>query len=293
MNWTVKEEFGFDPGAIVSRADSSMTDPGRQIIRENNVRISMLISLRQDGDDKVFLKRYKQKDWKDGLKYLFFSSKAATEWRAINKFLEKGIPVPRPLAFGEDRRWGILKDSCLITEAISQAVTLSAYQEYFLPEKISPGSVLRKRDLTKKLARLIHSIHNQGIFYRDLHGENILLDKNDNGEAKFSFVDLHKARFSFSLSSRKRIYDLAKLLHSLSPKKTDCFRFLREYAKNDSAFGHFFKKYAVRIENRAQKLRSRHEKSRTKRCLITGSGFLVNKKGCRQTYLRREYEKRN
>lgn len=288
MKWTIKEGLEFRPETIIARADYFKNDPKCQVIGENNVRVSMLVPRDHNSEDKVFFKRYKQRDWKDALKYIFFSSRAKAEWQAINRFVKKKIPVPVPLAFGEERRYFILKDSCLIAEAIPLAVTLNLLQKNIFSEGITRGKVLLKRELIKKLARLIALIHDHGIFYRDLHGGNILLEKDDSGETKIFFVDLHKARFFPFLSSGMRTYDLAKLFHSLSPKRTDCFRFFREYAEKSGKFLPNLKENMKRIEEKSLKLLGRHEKSRTKRCLIASSGFMVFKKRGRRIYLRRE-----
>jgi serine/threonine protein kinase len=252
----------------------------------------MLIPLEGGSEKKVFFKRYKQRDWKDALKYFFFSSKAKSEWKAINNFLKKGIPVSFPLAFGEERKFGILKDSCLITEAISNSSHLNHFYKNFFQRKLSKDEILFKRALLKRLARLVYAIHSKGIFYRDLHGGNILLEEDTKGEIKFVFIDLHKARFFNPLFLWMKVYDLAHLFYTLSPKRTDSIRFLREYAKDDPQFTSNFEKNMHKIENKALKLKYRHLKSRTKRCLILSSGFFVKKVQTQRIYTRREYEKK-
>ena len=266
MKWTIKDGIEFYPDPIIARANSLKEDPECLIIRENNVRISMLVPLGNGTEKKVFFKRYKQRDWRDALKYFFFSSKAKREWKAINNFLKKGIPVSSPLAFGEERKFGILKDSCLITEAISNSSHLNHFYKNFFQKKLSKDEILFKRALLKRLARLVYAIHSKGIFYRDLHGGNILLEKNPEGEIKFVFIDLHRAGFLNPLFFWMKVYDLAHLFYTLSPKRTDSISFLREYAKNDPQFTSNFKKNVRRIENKALKLKYRHLKSRTKRC---------------------------
>ncbi len=292
MKWTVQEGIDFYPEAIIARAGSFKDDPECRVIGENNVRVSIIVTLDHNSDQKVFFKRYKQRNWKDALKYIFFSSRAKSEWQAINKFVEKKIPVPSPLAFGEERRFFVLKDSCFIAEAMPSAVTLSLFHKNFFSGKITREKILLKRDLIKKMAGLIASIHDHGIFYRDLHGGNILLEKDGSGEINIFFIDLHKARFFPYLFSGMRIYDLAKLLHSLSLKRIDCLRFFREYAEKSRKFFPDYKEYVRKIEEKALKLQCRHEKSRTKRCLISSSGFMVFNKRGRRIYLRREHQEK-
>ena len=57
MKWTIKDGIEFYPDPIIARANSLKEDPECLIIRENNVRISMLIPLEDGSEKKVFFKK--------------------------------------------------------------------------------------------------------------------------------------------------------------------------------------------------------------------------------------------
>ncbi len=291
MKWTVNKGLKFNPENIFARAADFQKEPEVLVINENNVRVSMLLPVEQNLPQQVFIKIYKQRDRQDALKSFFIPSKAKSEWQAINIFLAKGIPVPRPLAFGELRKSGVLLSSCLIMEAVPDAVTLNEFNKKYCSGRLSREAILLKRKVIKILAGLISALHAKGVFYRDLHGGNILLTTGMQKTIKIIFVDLHKAKFYHALAQSKRIFDLAKFLQTSQPRKTDALRFILSYAENDRHFMAALKNNIRKIQTKAFKIEYRHLKSRTKRCVIKSSGFIINKTKNLQIFLRREYKR--
>jgi len=287
--WKIKDHIEFDPEVIFAAKDTLRDDPLCRVIKDNNVRCSMFVTA--GNSEKVFLKIYKQRNWKDAFKYTFFTSKALSEWKALNKFSRIGLPVPKTLAVYEEKQFGLLKKSCLFIEAIPNSLTLNALNKAFFSSPLAKNKLVLKKKLIRRLAGLISSIHSKGIFYRDLHGGNILVYLNEKQNLHFSFIDLHKAKFLPFLPMWFKIYDLAKLLQTFSPKTTDAFYFFTEYAKNSLILPDDIKKYATKIKRRVSKLQTKHIRSRTKRCMIKSSGFVVIKRKGQRAYLRKEYDK--
>jgi tRNA A-37 threonylcarbamoyl transferase component Bud32 len=292
IEWIVLDEyFSVIPGELVEKVGDVASYPECCVIRENNVRISLFLSL-PERREVIFVKRYKCRGFRDIITYFFFTSKASSEWRNINRFLQKGIPVALPLAKGEKRRFNCLLDSYLVTKAFVNAMPLHRYVDYCLKDGKTSDILERRKMLNKKLALLVKKIHNAGFFYRDLHAGNILVVEGDDGKPQLYLVDLHRVKYLKRVPIWMRIKDLAQLRNSIAASRTDRMRFLHEYAKGSPLFSIHFKVNARRIEAKAKKLWKTHLKSRTKRCVVNSSEFVVKKDRAQSVYYNRSYSER-
>ncbi len=147
--------------------------PGLSLLRENNVRASFFLKLPQGGE--LFIKRYKVRGLPDIIKYMLLPSKAAAEWRTLRRCAESGLPVPQPVAMAEKKSGLALEDSCLVVEALTDALPLNDYFERMLPALAPAAARQMRTSLATTLAHLAHEVHGRGIFYRDLHAGNILI----------------------------------------------------------------------------------------------------------------------
>ncbi len=291
IDWIVLDDYSSAiSGNLVEKARDAASYPECRVIGENNVRISMFVHLQESGE-VIFLKRYKCRGLKDIFKYFFFTSKAASEWKNMNRFLKEGIPVALPLAKGEKRRFNFLLDSYLVTKAFVDARPLRSYVEQCLRTGKTPDVLIQKKILIKKLAQLVQKIHAEGFFYRDLHAGNIMVVKSDGGEPELYPVDFHKVWHMKKIPLWMRIRDLAQLKNSITASRADQVRFLREYAKGCNLFSNNFKFNAYRIEVKAEKLWRAHLKSRTKRCVVNSSEFAVQKDFTHSLYHNKCYTK--
>ena len=239
-------------------------NPPRQIIKESLIRAALIIS---GPENELFLKRYKIRGLNEGLKYFFVPSKARREWAMTHLALRRGIPTPLPLAMGERRGRGVLREAFLITQAISSSLPLIE-------------AIREKRgneDYALKVARLISKVHEVGLFHRDLHAGNILVKKD---EGRLYLIDLHRSKPLRRMSVRRRLWNLAQLYYSVGGwlsaegKKT----FLQIYDEKGDIFQERFAEVLTKIERLQERIHRRHMKSRTKRCLKNSGGFFVTKR---------------
>jgi len=289
IDWLVLSGYARTiPEELVEKVRRVASYPECRIIRENNVRISMFVPQPETGE-VIFAKRYKCRGLKDIVKYFFVPSKALSEWKIMNAFLDRGIPVARPLAYGEKRKGGCLLDSYLFTEALATAVTLRDFYEQSLIPNGSPHHDLNKSTVIKKLADLVSSIHAEGFFYRDLHAGNVLVVESDDETLSLYPVDFHKAWHLRRIPDFMRIRDLAQLKNSLAVSPADQLRFLNAYALDAPRSFTHLKQSARRIEKKAEQLWRVHLKSRTKRCLVNSTEFAVKKDLTQSMYFRKTY----
>jgi tRNA A-37 threonylcarbamoyl transferase component Bud32 len=290
--WTVLDEYSsFIPGELVEKIRDLNSSPECFVIRENNVRVSLFITL-PENKEVIFVKRYKCRGFMDIIKYFFFTSKASSEWKNMNRFLEKGIPVAIPISKGEKRRFNCLLDSYIVTKALVNARPLHSFVKECLDVRKASDALLKRKLLIKKLALLVQKIHGEGFFYRDLHAGNILVLENNSDDPQLYPIDFHKVWCLKKVPIWMRIRDLAQLKNSLSASRTDQMRFLHEYAKGCPSFLSNFNINARRVERKADKLWRVHLKSRTKRCLIESSEFAVKRNRTQSLYYNKGYSEK-
>ena len=264
LHWQLQPGFEKDlPENIPSTPEECRRDPRATLIRDNNVRMSFLYRA-ADGPE-LFIKRYKCRSAWDTVKYFFLPAKAAAEWRNLLRFREKGLPSSAPLAVGEKRSLHLLRDSCLVTASLSPAVALN---EFLTDAKLT---FQQRRLLCLALARLVRRLHDQNVFFRDLHAGNVLIYWHGKKNPELHLIDLHKAFFLPGLLERMRVRDLGQLCNSLSASRTESIRFLKIYCKGKP--GAYYRNLQKAIYQKRQRLEAVRLKSRSKRCTRNSSVF--------------------
>ena len=295
MDWTVKK--GYEqciPSKIWDKTRCPEQYPECRILKDNILRTSILLPLPQNSAQAIFIKRHRRRHWKDDVKSIFLPSKAFLEWKTLLQFKRLQLPVPNPLAYGEKRKYGILQDSCLVTEALASAKPLKDYLSRETGVSRSKNDFVRRQVVVSRLAEWVGRLHEKGVYYRDLHGGNIVCQEDSAEEVQVFFVDTGKARFAAKTTPGRQARDLALLHNSLpSGTRTEKVRFLQTYLKEAPATPLDWKKFFREIDRIAQALTERHIKSRNKRCLKRSTSFMVKASGKRKYYFRREFSEEN
>jgi|GEM_PF-3214066 len=249
-----------------------------EIIRNGSRSLIASFPLSKSKNNKrAVLKYYKYRGFLKGLVDMFRASKALRAWRMGNRLLELGINNPVPLAIGEQRTLRWLRKSFLITREVPRFTAL----DHYLPicnMPLSTEKIERKKAFIESLAKNIREMHDKGLAHSDLKADdNILVQKDRNGEIAFYFVDLDGCALRRKLSHYQRIKDLTNLVdldgYALKRKlshyprikdltnlnvpilnlvtKTDRLRFFKEYSKGNESID--CRKYLKRIERRLVK----------------------------------------
>src|SRR4030043_181552 len=271
--WVKEELINFLPPNFFQEPVPSVKGIGGKVVAESKWRWAGLFTF--PGGKGVFLKRDRTKGWLELLKYLVFPSKGRKEWFIAYQLGKRNLNIPKPLGWMERVRWGVVKESYYLSEAIKSGVSLAELADRLKDEKISA-------ELVKTVIRM----HRSGLLHQDLHAGNFLWD----GES-FFIIDLHRARLLHSLSLNQRLWNLSHLFHSLRSiwEEKEQLRFLDQYFEGDSISSQKKKEYLMKIHSWMVHLQKRQWRSRTKRCLKESTEFSVKKENGLTFYHRKDF----
>jgi len=190
---------------------------------------------------------------KDQLRFLLLPWRIFTEWRNLARLSRKGINAAQRVLFGYDG--------------------LYPNHGFFLITKAIEGSPtdLREPDQIHKLAVYMASLHAAGVFHRDIHPENILMDH----EGKHVLLDAQEIYILPWMPRRLKIANLGNMLWHLLAHSQDMANlddFLAAY--NSGTKSALLTNELIKAINRR---RQRHYRSRSKRCFKNSTEFQIIK----------------
>lgn len=222
--WSGQDVFSVTdrlPGDVFRQAD------GRRTLRfENQGR-------------HYFIKSHKGVGWAEILKNIVTLRlpviSARTEWQAIKKFEQLGVPTMRIAGFGERGSNPARRESFLITDEIAPAISLEQFCAEW-PEHRPP--LAYKRRLIAAVAAIARQLHENGVCHRDFYLCHFLLTTTVDHDVDYGVppelrvIDLHRVLIRRHLARRWVIKDLAGLYYSAMDcglTRTDLAYFLKCY----------------------------------------------------------------
>lgn len=182
-------------------------------------------------DRQLFLKRYNNKGFFHTFKNIFRSSRAKRVWLRGYGFELRGIPIASPVAYMEERRFRILKRSYVVSEFITDAVTLSSIFRHASSD-ISPNQTMA---IMQMAGSEIGKMHKLGCIHGDMKWSNILIKEIDEKSNCF-FVDLDGSRIKRRLSLSEIIDELSRFYVEMLKYKInleDQEAFLKAYCSHN------------------------------------------------------------
>jgi hypothetical protein len=133
--------------------------------------------------------------------YGFFRpSKARRSYEYGLKLLEKGVLTPEPIAYLEQKRFGLLQKSYYIC----------AHLEYDgMMREFRTGALAGRENLLRSFARFAAFMHKQEVYHKDFSPGNILYVKN-NDDYLFYLVDINRMKFQ-SIDMKKGCKNFKRL----------------------------------------------------------------------------------
>ncbi|OGD25846.1 MAG: hypothetical protein A2Y56_08135 [Candidatus Aminicenantes bacterium RBG_13_63_10] len=139
----------------------------------------------------------------DRLKTLFLPSKALKAWRGARALLDRGIPTPRPLAYLERRRAGMITEGYFLAEKLPN---VREVRELFIA--LEGGDLDR---LLRSLADFLRTCHDRGVLHRDLSDGNVLAAEDGRGGYVFHLLDTNRVRVVKRVAGRRAASNLVRL----------------------------------------------------------------------------------
>jgi tRNA A-37 threonylcarbamoyl transferase component Bud32 len=199
---------------------------------------------------------------KDQLRHLFLPQRRWAEWKNLHKLNTFSVDSAKPVVRGEkfDK---YVKRYFIITKEV-EGISFSSYDNLD----------------ARTTGDFFANIHKQGIYYADLHPENLII----RSDGRPCLIDAQEIFFLRKLPKWLRSHNLGKLYLSLEPKvHNEWFKeFLKSY--NETFRNHI---NIREIQKASERQYNKYIKSRTKRCLKNSSEFEVLK-GQGQTIYRRK-----
>ena len=220
---------------FASQEGEHLTKPGL------GTRERIRLELTDDTGQKVvlYLKRYGSHSTAALLKRrLIRRSQAAAavfDFAAGLNLAEKGVPVARPIAYGQQSNWLGEKRSFVIFEELPNADALERMMPR-LPEQQKQYKLLQdKNELVRQIARLIRRLHEQGFYHRDLYLSHIFLCRDRHDNERLCLIDLQRVFRPLIYSQRWRVKDLAQFYFSARDyfNETDMTNFFKAYFQSD------------------------------------------------------------
>ncbi len=174
----------------------------------------------------VVVKQYKTACGACLLKNIFRNSAGRRLWIAGNGLIAYGHKSATPLALIEKKGPGIVTDSYLVMEDVTDCLEMD---RYILKNFRNQSE--KKRAFIKTFAKNIADMHNQKVYHSDMKTCNIMVKEDENNSTGFIFLDFDNVSFGKSISLHQRIKNLTQINLS-TPKHInikDRFMFLKEY----------------------------------------------------------------
>ena len=269
--WKTTPEHRF----LIDALDRSLSEvEEKNVIKSSSIRRVVTLQIQKEQENfEIFVKHHRL-SWKETLKDLLHISKARHEWKRTHQISDLGIQTVPPLAIGEKREWGFLRESYFVSKRISSCETLHDFVLREKEKKHSSSFIVWKRKLISDLAVLIAKIHKKGINHRDLHAGNILIEWA--GERyQLRLLDLDRAHIQSHLSFRRRVFELAQfnMFFTLFVSRADRLRFFKEYYSYDPTPWHGYQTGARWVEEKTFKMVKKLYHRRDKMCLRNNKLF--------------------
>ena len=263
-------------------------DPRARLLKKSMVRTVYRLTL--PDDRQAIFKVYHLRRWRQRLKAMLLGPTPLREWRVSQRLLGAGLPVSHAVAVGLPAGKTRGLEGYLVLEAAPRAVPLN---EALAQRGLGHDWGSESLALVHKLAGLVRTLHDRGVWHRDLHCGNVLV-RTDVWETDCPFVvvDLHRMRLSRLPHLRHKKQSIALLLRTCvfwQRWRDDLVAaFLDAYLREASP-GERSALQPSAIIREADRQRRRRLRSRAKRCLRNSSRFVVEEIEGWRVYRSRDY----
>jgi tRNA A-37 threonylcarbamoyl transferase component Bud32 len=183
------ENAGFDE--VVDHLDELM-ERGQVLKRGNTCFVSRLDLWGR----QVVVKRYNHKGIVHSVRHTLKGSRARRCWVHAHRLCELNIATPRPLAYIEQYKGMVLRQSYLITEYVAGAK---------LSDFLHNGDVsaAQRSEAAEQIRELLAKMHKYFVTHGDLKGTNILITDNGPVLTDLDAMKSHSLRWTHGVASAR------------------------------------------------------------------------------------------
>jgi serine/threonine protein kinase len=229
------------------------------------------ITLKGSGDQNVviYLKRFGYPGIKELVKrWIIRRSRygaGSHDFFGAQRLAEKGVAVPRPIAYGQISNWLGEKRSFAIIEELPGSDSLERLLPNWNQKKKEYALLRDKKELIRQTAHLVRQLHQSGYNHRDLYLSHIFLSRDGKGCERLNLIDLQRVFQPLILKRRWQVKDLAQLYYSSRDYfgYKDMMQFMHEYFDNHRLTN--YQKRLIRSACRKARRIERHVRHRMKR----------------------------
>ena len=208
------------------------------------------IKLKRSGEQQVviYLKRFGYPGVKELVRRWFIRRSrygaGIYDFLGAQRLSEKGVAVPRPIAYGQTCNWLGEKRSFAIIEELPGSDSLERLLPNWKQKKKEYALLRDKKELIRQTAHLVRQLHQSGFNHRDLYLSHIFLSRDGKGCERLNLIDLQRVFQPVILKRRWQVKDLAQLYYSSRDyfSYKDMMQFMHEYFDN-----HGLTKYQKRL----------------------------------------------
>ncbi len=156
----------------------------------------------------VYFKRFLRRGSFDSFKHLVRASRAARAFAGIRLFSDAGFSSTCVSCIVEARRLGVVRESCLVTEEVPDAPSLT---HWLFDDSFGAGPDRpRRRRFLRELGAEVGAIHAAGLYHGDMRHGNVLCREDGSGW-RFAWLDLERSSAYSRLPIERRVYNLSQL----------------------------------------------------------------------------------
>ncbi|HKE12669.1 MAG TPA: lipopolysaccharide kinase InaA family protein [Myxococcota bacterium] len=225
VRWRLRQGLDMLEAGPLLRAALEALARGAQSSKSGRRKALYPLSLRRPGIPD-FLLRCNRYPWHVALRRLGRPSRSTHELNMAEQLHARGLPLPLPLAAGEQRCGPLLRACYLLIPVVDGAADV-----LHVAEQGGLSPIARSR-LATALGVLSRRAHDAGLFQDDFAPNNFLVRRAAPGEPLL--IDFERARLQRRVDSEARGRMLAKLDRALPyVSKTDRLRFLLAYTAHE------------------------------------------------------------
>jgi hypothetical protein len=209
---------------------------------------------------------------------------ACREGAILRELARRGAAVPDVMAYGAERRSGILSRDLVITREVQPGMSLLV----FMQEHYALLPFVEKARIIRDFAAFIKRLHDRGVLQRDLHIGNLFY-QGESETNPFVLLDVDRVELQpAALTLAQRAENLAVLLCNFWSLGSTAaiFRFLRCYGLHWQTPRE--RRLLAHIRNRSLRLAGRAWNAHARHCLASNARFVTSRHGAfRIHHLRR------